>query len=246
MFEGYTPSIGTTNVYPNDSTLSGTPYGVISFTNKGYTISASSCQRGGGLWNEYKANHPYLMFDNLNATMWNCGANNATLTMDSSITNTTIHSATNEPAATSYVNTPYYNNTNPNAPYRGGNATNQYYRIFYDATFVDGEWFQLQFPKIFQINSFETKGGSSSARMPYKMYILGSQNGSTWTLVNIASNPSLTVQTWNYTIPNTKYYLYYRFVITHTTNRMVDNTAPVNGFQGHVQSSNFKITGYFE
>ena len=69
MFEGYTPSIGTTNVYPNDSTLSGTPYGVISFTNKGYTISASSCQRGGGLWNEYKANHPYLMFDNLNATM---------------------------------------------------------------------------------------------------------------------------------------------------------------------------------
>lgn len=242
MFAGYTPSEGTTSLYTNDSTLSGTPYYVVSFTHQGYTVSASSCQRGSGLWNEYSSDFVYKMFDNNSDTFWNSGANNSTLTLQSPITNATLHSSSAVPAATTYTQTPYYNSIDPNAAYRGGNATNQYFRT---AGNINGEWFQIQFPKKFQLKSFTSVNGNSPARMFYVIAVLASQDGVSWTLIDMAFNPSLTLQTWTHNmLPNDTFYLFFRFVVTNVTNRMANNTSPVDAFQGHAASSKFTMTGY--
>lgn len=90
-------------------------------------------------------------------------------------------------------------------------------------TAYSGEWIQIQFPVGIVLYSYSMYGryGWSNApntRMPYTWYIGGSNDGSTWTLVDSQTgytnwvNSPTTSST--FTTTNTTAYIYYRMVIT--------------------------------
>jgi hypothetical protein len=81
---------------------------------------------------------------------------------------------------------------------------------------ITGEWLQLQLPNPISLYSYSILGRiGQSGRSPNTFNILGSNNGSTWTLVDSQSN----VTGWGdgiiktFTPNNVSYYIYYRIVI---------------------------------
>lgn len=102
--------------------------------------------------------------------------------------------------------TPYDVNGN----YTGGNNT--FYTTVIDGTTISGEWIQMQFPFSFALSSYTIY----SSDIPKEFYIAGSNNGTTWSLVDYTVIPNTT--TFTKSISNTSFYNYYRMVIfkSHT------------------------------
>ena len=90
-------------------------------------------------------------------------------------------------------------------------------------TAYSGEWVQIQLPVGIVLNSYSMYGRSGwgnapNSRMPYTWYIGGSNDGSTWSLVDSQTGYTNWVNTpttsSTFTTTNTTAYIYYRMVVT--------------------------------
>lgn len=167
------------------------------YKNGDYTISAQC-------WDSLYP--PYRLFDNNTTTYWTCGTNGGT---NYQLDGSTI---------SAYNRSPYFPNATP-ASYRGGNDNNlaTWSTTYNTSLNVTGEYWQVQFPFQFMLTKVYMIGesGTNVGRSPKSLYILGSTNGSTWTLVQIVTNSLMTQGTpteYSYTVTNTNKYQYYRFV----------------------------------
>jgi hypothetical protein len=110
-------------------------------------------------------------------------------------------------------------------------------------TVYSGEWLQIQLPNAIYLSSFTIvpRAGNETARSPRSFVVLGSNNGSTWSLVDEETN----INTWSATtvpkhfvvsMPPTSSFNYYRIVI-----RRVGNNDTSAGLQASVQIMNWNL-----
>lgn len=106
-----------------------------------------------------------------------------------------------------------------------------------------GEWLQIQLPNAIYLSSFTItpRSGNETIRSPRSFVVLGSNNGSTWSLVDEETN----INTWSATtvpkhfvvsMPPTSSFNYYRIVI-----RRVGNNDTSAGLQASVQIMNWNL-----
>ena len=104
---------------------------------------------------------------------------------------------------------PYlYNKTTPNTTSISGIGS------------VGGEWLQIQLPMAIILASYTLQVRSDSyyaIQAPGQWYIVGSNNGSTWTNIQQITSTSWTAssQVNTFTLTNSAAYSYYRIVITN-------------------------------
>jgi alpha-tubulin suppressor-like RCC1 family protein len=181
----------TPSVVVNDNfTVTSSNY---SFQNGNYVASASS---------SFSTLLPHRLFDGNDSTIWHVE-----------------FPRTGGP----YTQTPY-TNSGTISTYRGGGGTGYLYTTTIDGTGYSGEWAQIQFPYSFVLKSYVlvhyeyTAGAGWNSRGPATFYVAGSNNGTTWTMLNsqnfatvpagVSANLSLTI---NVTTSNA--YSYYRLVV---------------------------------
>ena len=141
----------------------------------------------------------YKAFNGPTGTFWHCG-----------------YSGNN-----GYTQMPY------NPSYIGGGSGATYYSTTIDSVSYPGEWIQIQFPFQFFLSSYSLYPSEGNLNKSFKLfYIAGSNNGTTWNMVNIqnlSSQPSTLLTTFTVTTNNS--YSYYRLIINKTFG---DNVAELN------------------
>lgn len=93
---------------------------------------------------------------------------------------------------------------------------------------VSGEWFQLEYPTAVRLNSYGLKTFSNYlARYPKSFYVLGSNDNSTWNVVDYKTNQIVAnYDLVTYTINSNFNYLIYRIVIVSMDNSV--NATDIN------------------
>jgi hypothetical protein len=143
---------------------------------------------------------------------WNC-LNNSTTDY--------WHSEYSNSGNNIYATNPYDSIT-PVASYRGGGSS-YYYNTIIDTISYAGEWIQIQFPYQFILTKYtlKTRDGYTWAQRGFKkFYIAGSNNGSTWYMVNAQDLGSTTSSetTKSFNVSTTNRFSYYRIVINQVYN----------------------------
>jgi len=126
---------------------------------------------------------------------------------DSNISTTIWHSAYNGAGYT--IQDPY------NTTYQGA-GSGYYWSTVVSGQTIGGEWLQIKFPYAFMLTSIVVNTRSDIPGWNWKAFtIAGSNDGSTWTLVDSKSYTTLPTSgdTLPITTPNGRY-SYYRFIIT--------------------------------
>ena len=139
-------------------------------------------------------------------------------------------------------NQPAYSPVSPYL-YQGGIAgdtANNFFKTVVGTQTICGEWLQVKLPYAFSLKSYKIFYDSDNintaqALMPEVFYIVGSNNGSTWAVVDYKTNEqgdggffnsySLTTKSANYT--------YFRLIITN-----------LNGSTGNIRIGDFILSGY--
>jgi hypothetical protein len=81
-------------------------------------------------------------------------------------------------------------------------------------TVYTGDWIQLQMPVSVILSSYSLQGSYySTIQSPAKWWVLGSRDGTNWSLVDSRSGISGTISLVNYSVGATQAYNYYRLVI---------------------------------
>ena len=87
------------------------------------------------------------------------------------------------------TNVPYQSANGPNNLYTGGGSFDTNFSTLYNgASTVNGEWIQIKFPFKIILSSLSPMiryPSSGVSRAPSQYYILGSNNGTTWFLLNV-------------------------------------------------------------
>jgi hypothetical protein len=123
----------------------------------------------------------------------------------------------------------------------GAQIVGAYYTTTVSGSSIAGEWLQVQFPSQIWMTSYSLVGrnGVNDNRIPKIWTIAGSNDGTTWTLVDsqsLATNPTTTATGYtagtpvNYSITPTVGYTYYRMII----NRIWGTDVVVNLFQWNI------------
>jgi hypothetical protein len=103
--------------------------------------------------------------------------------------------------------------------------------------FANGSWVQIQFPSAVTLYNYSivTRSGWNN-RTPYNFYVVGSNNGSTWTLVDnrtaITGWSAPTAKTFTIAAPILTAFTYFRLV-----------TTTINSGDGSLQLSNWSLNG---
>ena len=168
------------------------------FRNGNYIVSSSSYSTG------YE---PYKMFDSNTTTYWSSGVTNSD--------NNTLH--------TKYANNPY-DNAIPSSFISGENniAKSTYWKttanhIQNSKIDIYGEWIQIKLPYKIYLTKYIIKPVTEFINQtPYKFALLCSNDGNTWTAIDIRTNPVTGISPNNYTftINNVLKCDYYRLVIS--------------------------------
>ena len=130
---------------------------------------------------------------------------------------------------------------------QGGGSSNTNFSTLYNGSIaVNGEWIQIKFPFKIILSSLSPMiryPSTMVSRAPSQYYILGSNDGTTWFLLNIGVNTSPPGRGTYY--PNTTFtalnqtpFNYIRVVITK-----VYLSAIPNAFQGNVAIATIQMTG---
>lgn len=202
--------------------LNGTYY----FSTSSYTLTGAT---GTDAFNGVLLGPPYILFSShKNRNIFYHSGNIPTTYNKNELNN-----------AVSYTQNPY----NTSRAYQGGGGgfgSANYFRTTYNTSLtVNGEYWQTRFPFKLLITKLEMlvrDANTTGNRVPGNITILGSDNGTTWTLVQ---NVTLTVVSGSSGLSNVTvnaagtYYFYYRFVITTL------KTAT----QGIINICQFRITG---
>lgn len=108
--------------------------------------------------------------------------------------------------------------------YVGGGGTGQFQStIVQVAGTINGEWAQIKIPYSLRLTSYSLypRGGVNwSSRWPTQLYVVGSNDGSTWYQLDsrsIPTSPGATTNPLTYTVTTPNSYSYFR-VITNTVN----------------------------
>jgi hypothetical protein len=186
--------------------------GANTFKNGSYVMNANC-------WKD--SNPPYYMFDNNDTTFYFGGVNAGT--------NYKIDGST-----ATYNRNAYTINTAP-APYVGGNTNGT---ATFNTNGYQGEYFQIQYPFMYVLTKIYLKGqaGIYYTRAPKRIYILGSNDGTTWTyIVQVITALTNSTSEFSYTVTNTTQYQYYRFV----ANTLIGG----NSWDGAVALASFRTEG---
>jgi len=205
--------------------------GSTAYLNGTYYISTSSHQRQGvsgtDTYNGVTLGLPFILFS---------AAKNRNVFYNSGYTGSFTFNEFN--SALTYTQGPY----NSGRAYQGGGGgvgAANYFRTTYNTSLtVDGEYWQTRFPFKILITKLEMlvrDANTTGNRVPANITILGSDDGTTWTLVQSVTLTvvSGSVGLSNVTVTTSSYYYYYRFVITTL------KTAS----QGMINICQFRITG---
>jgi hypothetical protein len=201
----------STSINASSVTISGiTP----SFYNGVYDFSASTFVVTG---------EPYKAFDENAANSWTCDTSGG---------------------SRGYNQTPYLL-TSPYS-YRGGtigSTTTNYFTTVVDGQTISGEWLQIKTPTAFNVTSYSLSRGPSSSIvhrvLPSEFYLLGSNNGTTWTQLDFRNEVQnfnqnvFGVTEMNFTINKTSAYTYFRII----------NTKVRVSTLGYISISDFRLFG---
>jgi hypothetical protein len=165
--------------------------GATAFKNGTYLIAAQC---------SFPTTLPWNMFDVSTTTRWFSGLINQS---NVQINGSTI---TYDQAA--------YDWTTGN--YLGGRANGT---ATFNTNGYQGEYFQIQYPFQFIVTKvyLKTSGGNEFARAPKILYIFGSTDGTSWTLVDTITTAVTNNNEYSYTVANTTKYTYYRFLANKVT-----------------------------
>jgi hypothetical protein len=202
--------------------------GTNAYLNGTYYLSASSYQPN-GTYNGVSLGLPYILFSSIKNKdyFYHSGSSSGNVNLDISQNTLALY--------TQYA----YNTSSKN--YQGGGGavgSANYFRTTYNtSSTVAGEYIQTKFPFKILITKLEMlvrDTNTAGNRVPNNVTILGSDDGSTWSLVSTVSftinaNPTLS----NATISTSSYYYYYRFVVTSLS----------TAIQGIINLCQFRITG---
>jgi hypothetical protein len=182
------------------------------FKNGTYVMNANC-------WKD--ANPPYFMFDNNTTTFYFGGVNAGT--------NYKLDGSTS-----TYNRNAYTINTAP-APYVGGNSAGT---ATFNTNGYAGEYYQIQYPFMYILTKIYIQGqaGIYYTRSPKKLYIFGSNDGTTWTYITLVTT-AITNSTseFSYSVTNTTQYNYYRFV----ANTLIGG----NSWDGALAIASFRTEG---
>lgn len=110
---------------------------------------------------------------------------------------------------------------------------------------VSGEWIQITFPFPFLLTSHSYSSSVDNRRVPRVFYIVGSNDGITWNVVQYASNANTNIAPqglFNYNVTSTTYYTHYRMVVTNLFNTSAGYLILTNwNLTGFAKSSSVKI-----
>lgn len=145
------------------------------------------------------------------------------------------------------TNVPYQSANGANNLYTGGGSSeNNFSTLYNGSSTVNGEWIQIKFPFKIILSSLSPMiryPSNGVSRAPSQYYILGSNNGTTWFLLNIGVNTSPPGRGTYY--PNTTFtalnqtpFNYIRVVITKIYLASIPNA-----YQGNVAIATIQMTG---
>ena len=133
-------------------------------------------------------------------------------------------------------------------PYSGGNyiggGTGKFFTTVIDGLTVSGEWWQMQLPSSMPIIRYGTNPNQHRQQYPRGWYLAGSNNGTTWTQIDIRTNIEPYVYEFNSTVwynvsnPGVSYQ-YLRMIITNTQSNATHSW--IGNFSVDVQA-NISIT----
>ena len=133
-------------------------------------------------------------------------------------------------------------------PYSGGNyiggGTGKFFTTVIDGLTVSGEWWQMQLPSSMPIIRYGTNPHQHRQQYPRGWYLAGSNNGTTWTQIDIRTNIEPYAYEFNSTVwynvsnPGVSYQ-YLRMIITNTQSNA--NHSWITNFSVDVQA-NISIT----
>jgi hypothetical protein len=98
--------------------------------------------------------------------------------------------------------------------YQGG-GSGRYWTTTVSSVSYAGEWIQYKLPYKLKLTSYGimNRNNSGTNRFPYTFYLAGSNNGSTWELVDSRSNQTVSdYGLYTYTVSSTSYYYYFRLI----------------------------------
>jgi hypothetical protein len=113
---------------------------------------------------------------------------------------------------TNYAAGPVYNAIGATA---SSNAYNGSYTTTVSGSSIGGEWLQLGIPTAIVLYSYSMyqRSGFSGSRMPYQWVVAGSNDGTTWTTVDVETGITWTSATQTFTTTSTTPYLYFRLIV---------------------------------
>jgi hypothetical protein len=191
------------DIYTNTSRAL-TVSGATTYKNGTYTVSSSSA------YSSYAV--PYFVFCNANTTSSPWWATGGTTITTPNVDRTLISTGYQTFSQSGYTLA---------GVYQGGGSTASTFSTTYNtSSTASGEWIQMQFPYKIKLTSFSfyPRGGgyTKQDRNPKSGFILGSNDGTTWSLIHTYSSGTLTGNTGPFTfaISTSTGYTYIRFVIT--------------------------------
>jgi len=94
--------------------------------------------------------------------------------------------------------------------YQGGGLASNTYNTVIGGVSVSGEWIQYRLPYLLNLKSYSLQSNASN-RIASTIYIAGSNDGNTWSLIDVSSG--ISVQTFSQPVSTGSTYSYYRLVI---------------------------------
>ena len=112
---------------------------------------------------------------------------------------------------------------------------------------VSGEWIQIKFPFPFLLTrySYDSNVNSYNRRIPREFYIVGSNDGTSWNVVQYRNDPSETANTtspYTYDVTSNMSYTHYRMIISRVYKQTAQRTELTNfNLIGFVKSTQVKL-----
>jgi hypothetical protein len=132
-----------------------------------------------------------------------------------------------------YTQDPYNNGI-----YQGGGSSSTYYStITTTGETVVGEWMQIHLPYSLELTEYNLKTRPYPGRCPITFSVLGSNDGTTWIILNSQVNLTRFAELKSFTVSiSSTYYSYFRIVFTEIEPTRGDN----------VNISQWNVSGYVQ
>lgn len=138
------------------------------------------------------------------------------------VSNTVTYWSSSSKGKNGYIQDPYQATT---GIYVGGGAGKEYSTIVANVGTIKGEWLQIKLPYQFILKSYNiTNGPVFDSRYPQTFYVVGSNDGISWSLLDYKNTTSTDVSDFNVKYNLSVGYSYIRLIVTKLKGGDINST----------------------